>query len=193
VKLTQSKWILLILAVIVIGAIWAGMVLTQQSRQQQELQRNILLAQQKTAQIKIDDLVSKNDQLMMDKALYTAQIVETHSKLSTSFDDISATEAILESAHFYNLTIFELTSSGEANGSMSGNKFIVLPLNYHVAGELADIASFISDIKTLFPTGMIELYDLKIGGGVSAELPEIILNPTYTDATIKIIIYDYKG
>jgi Tfp pilus assembly protein PilO len=181
------------MAVIVIGAIWAGMTLTQQARQQEELKRNILLVQQKTAQIKIDDLTSKHNQLIMDKAQYTAQIIETEAKLSAFFDDISATDAILDSAHSYNLTIFELTSSGEANSSMAGNKFIVLPLNYHVKGNLANIAGFVSNIKTLFPTSVVQLYDFKIGGNAPAESPEIILEPTYTDATIKIIIYDYEG
>ncbi len=186
------------LLVVVIGAIWAGMVLTQQTRQQQELKRNLLLVQQKTAQIKLDDLTSKNELLIAEKAQYTGQIIETEIKLSTSLDDISATDAILESAHAHNLTIFDLTSSGEANGSMAGNKFTVLPLDYHVKGKLANIASFVSDIKNLFPTSVVQFYDFTIGGDTPAESTEIILLPTQstqtdTDATIKIIIYDYQG
>jgi Tfp pilus assembly protein PilO len=197
-KIRPSKWILLILLVVVIGAIWAGMVLTQQASQQQELKRNLLLVQQKTAQIKLDDLTSKNELLITEKTQYTGQIIETETRLSTSFDDISATDAILESAHAHNLTIFELTSSGESNGSMVGNKFVVLPLNYHVKGKLADMADFVSNIKNLFPTGVVQSYEFTIGGDTPAESTEIILIPTQssqmeTDATIKIIIYDYQG
>lgn len=197
-KIRQSKLLLLMLLVIVIGAIWAGMVLTRQARQQQDLKRNLLLVQQKTAQIKLDNLTSRNELLIAEKAQYLGQIIVTETRLSTSFDDISATDAILESAHTHNLTIFELTSRGEANGSMVGNKFVVLPLNYHVKGKLANIANFVSNIKNLFPTGVVQSYELTIGVDTPAESSEIILIPTQsdqmeTDATIKIIIYDYQG
>jgi Tfp pilus assembly protein PilO len=202
-KLKQSRWLLLILAVIVIGAIWIGLVLTQQAGQQQELKRNILLVQQRISQIKIDELTSKQAQLTQDKEQYTTQVVDAKARLSTSFDDISATDTILKSAHAYNLTIFQLASSGETNSSMAGNQFVTLPLNYRVSGSLTNLADFVSNIKTLFPTSVVQQYDFVTGNSNASNTSDNTTSPDPTpsgplynddtEATVNIIIYDYKG
>jgi Tfp pilus assembly protein PilO len=202
-KLKQLRWLLLILAVVVIGAIWIGLVLTQQAGQQQELKRNILLVQQRISQIKIDELTSKQTQLTQDKGQYTTQVVDAKARLSTSLDDISATDTILKSAHAYNLTIFQLASSGETNGSMAGNQFVTLPLNYRVSGSLTNLADFVSNIKTLFPTSVVQQYDFITGNSNSSNTSDNTTSPVptpsgqlyndYTEATVNIIIYDYKG
>jgi hypothetical protein len=208
VKLKQSTWIILVIGIIIIGAIWAGMILSQQAQQRRELEKNLVLVQQRIAQLKIDDLTRQKDQLILDKEVYTTQIIDTKAKLSSPFDSIAATGAIIESAHAHNLTILRLTSSGNDLGTMAGNIFTILPLDYQVAGSLTNMASFVSDIKTLFPTSVVQLYEFKIGVSNEsvenpAETPEIIVTPTpepsvptdadNTEATIKIIIYNYKG
>ena len=208
-KFSKSSWILLVLGVVVIGAIMVGMVLSQQAQQQRDLEKQLIESQKKLAQIKIDDLTASKDQLTQDKELYTTQIADAKAKLAAPIDNISATDVILKSAHEFEIRIVNINSGGKSNNTLADNKFTALPFTVQVEGNIANIAGFVSNIKTLFPTSVVETYQFAIGiptptpdqpAETPVEAPEITPTPTPppplpidTAATINIIIYDYKG
>ncbi len=213
-KFSKSSWIILILGIVVLGAFLIGMVRTQQIQQQQNLEKTLLADQQKLALTKIDDLTLKRDQLTQEKELYTAQIAAAKAKLAAPVDNIAGTETILNSAHEFDLKIVNINSGGKSNSTYSGNEFTALSFNLRVEGNIDNIAGFISNIKTLFPTSVVEAYQVDINTPTPTPTtpatptttptptptPSIAPTPTpafilpiNTAAMINIIIYDYKG
>jgi hypothetical protein len=187
VKFSKSSLTLLVLGVVVIGAIMTNMLRAQQVQQQQELKQQLIAAQQKLVLMNIDDLTLKKDQLTRDKELYASRIADAKAKLAAPFDDISATDILLKSAHEYDLLIVSIKSSGASDDTLAKNKFTVLPLTLQVEGSTVNIAGFISNLKTLFPTSLVETYQITITP------PEPTPTAIDTAATININIYDYKG
>jgi hypothetical protein len=188
------------MGVAIIGAILAGMVRTQQAQQQQNLEKQLFEAQKKLGLIKVDDLTSQKNQLIQTKELYTTQIAAAKTKLAAPIDNIAAIDVILNSAHEYDLIISNINSNGKSNTTFAGNKFTALPFTFQVEGSTANIASFVSNINNLFPTSIVETYQLNIDiptPAASPTTPEIkptsALPDLDTAATINIIIFDYKG
>ena len=204
----------------VIGVLSAAGARTQQIQQQQSLEKSLVAAQKKLMLLKLDELTAQKDQLIDNKTLYTAQIAAARSKLTAPIDNIAATDIILKSAHDFDLRIVNISSGGKSDNTLAGNKFTKLPFVLQVEGNLNNIAGFVSNVKTLFPTSTVETYQFGIGAIKAAspaieELPpseeattseapavvrEIILpnvatptSPTDTRASITITIYDYKG
>jgi hypothetical protein len=205
-KFSKSTWILLVLGVAVIGAILVGMVRSQQTQQQQDLEKKLTEAQQMLAQIKVEDLVTKKDQLTQEKALFTAQVADAKAKLTAPIDNISATDEILKSAHEFDIRIANINSNGKSNNTMAGNKFSTLSFSIQVEGSIDSVAGFVSNLKTLFPTCVIDTYQLNISTptptptSTPEDTPEVSSTPaltsslpTNTAANINIVIYDYKG
>jgi hypothetical protein len=208
---------MLVIGVAVIGAILVGMVRSQQVQQQQELEKKLGEAQQKLALVKVDDLIIQKDQLTQNKTQLTAQIADAKAKLAAPIDNIAATDVLLKTAHDYDVKIVNINSGGKTNSILAGNKFYALSFNLQLEGDLADIAAYVSNLKTLFPTSIVETYKLNIivptptpasvaGSSTQqpANTPEVtpevtrLPEPTTllsknTTANINLIIYDYKG
>lgn len=200
------------MGIVVLGAFLAGMVRTQQAQQQQNLEKTIFAAQQKLALTKIDDLTLKRDRLTQEKELYTVQIADAKAKLAAPIDNIAGTESILNSAHEFDLKIVNINSGGKTNITYSGNKFTALSYNLQVEGNINNVAGFVSNIKIIFPTSLVETYQFAINTptptptttptAIPTSTPNPSISPTpsptyilpiNTAATINIIIYDYKG
>jgi hypothetical protein len=208
VKFGKSSRIFLVLGVVVIGAIMVYLICSQQVQQRKDLETQVIAAQKKLAQLKIDDLIARKDQLLQNKELYSTQIAAAQAKLAAPIDNITATDKILESAHTFNLKIASINCGGKSNNTFAGNKFIVLPFTLEIEGTIVNMAAFVSNIKTLFPTALVETYRFAIGtptptpssaltsetepGDEPNPIP-IPLPPIDTTATINITIYDYKG
>jgi hypothetical protein len=219
-KFSKSSWIILVLVAMVIGVISIAGARTQQIQQQQSLEKSLVAAQKKLTLIKLDELTAQKDQLIDNQTLYTAQIAAARSKLTAPIDNIAATDIILKSAHDFNLRIVNISSGGISDNTMAGNKFTKLPFSLQVEGSLNNIAGFVSNVKILFPTSMVETYQFDIGAiktaspaeeelspsgeALTAESPPVVreitlpnvatpTSPTETRAGITITIYDYKG
>ena len=182
-KFSKSKLILAILGVVVIGAVIVGMVQSQQSQKQQELKTALLLAQKKLAQIEIDELTLQQEQIAREKELYTTKIAYARSKLAAPIDSIAATDTILQSAHDFDLRIVNINCSGNSNKTLANNKFTVLPFNVQVEGPTDNIAAFVSNIKTLFPTSVVETYQFNIGPSTQAPSPSSQVNSSADGST----------
>lgn len=199
-KFSKSSWLILALGVVVMGAIMVYMMWSQQVQQRQDLETQIIATQKKLALLKIEDLITQKDQLTRDKEIYTAQIAAAKTILAAPIDNIAATDAILKSAHDFELKIVSINSNGKVNSTFAGNKFVALPFNVQVEGNIANIAGFVSSIRTLFPTSVVETYQFAIGMPTPTTSPTAEITPTPmpifpadTAATISVIIYDYKG
>ncbi len=167
----------------VIGVLAAAGARTQQIQQQQVLEKSLVAAQKKLTLIKLDELIDQKDQLTDNKTLYTAQIAAARSKLTAPIDNIAATDVILKSAHDFGIKIATISSNGKSDNTMAGNKFTRLPFTLQVEGSLNGIAGFVSNVKTLFPTSVVETYQFGIGTNKIASPGEVELSPTPDNAT----------
>lgn len=193
-KFSKSSWILLALGAVVIIAFVSGMYLSQQAQQQENLGKQLFETQKKLGLVKIDDLTSQKDQLTQDKIQYTAQIAADKAQLSASLDDIAATDMILKSAHQFDIQITSINSNGKSDNTLAGNKFTVLPFSIQAEGSTKNITEFVSNLKTVFPTSMVEVCQLSLG--IPAPTPEAILTQSQsviTTAAINMSIYELKG
>jgi Tfp pilus assembly protein PilO len=204
-KFSKSSWILLTLGIAVIGVILAGMVWTQQAQQKQDLEKKLSEAQTKLAQVKFDELTARQTQLLEDKKTYTKEITAAKDQLTAPIDNISALDTILKSAGEFNITIVSINSNSKSMETFTGNSFSALPFSLQVKGNINDLADFVSNIKTLFPTSVVQTYQFAISTPTptAATTPApsptspvptpVIVLPIDTEATINIMIYDYKG
>jgi len=187
-KFSKSSLILLTLGVMIIGAIMAGMIWSQQAQQKKNLEKSLSEAQIKLSQIKIDDLMIKNAQLTQDKTLYTAKIGAAKDQLTAPFDNIAALDILLESAQEFDLRVLNINSNSKSTNTLAGNKFSVLPFTLQVEGNISKIAGFVSNIKEIFPTSVVETYQLNITPPLPTPTPTPNTAPTTTPAPTPSIV-----
>jgi len=84
-----------------------------------------------------------------------------------------------------------------------------MPFNLQVQGDISNIADFVTNIKIVFPTSVVDAYQFTMGkqtadpetpdGGIpaSSDPTPVVAPPSETlqvdSANINIIIYSYKG
>ncbi len=193
-KLSKSSWIVLALGVVLIAGISLGMSRSQQAEQQKQLTEKLAQAKAKLATMNIDELTGQKSRLTQQVDQYNTQTESVKQNLFAAEDDIEATDIILESARSFQVEVVNITSPGANLGELQGNQCRILPLKIQLNGDIDKMADFICNLSQIFPTSIIQEWQLNneepstSGAGEKQPAPA-----GTTSADISLVIYSYEG
>ncbi len=177
--------------VIVLGTLF--MVYSRQSGEQEELERNLAVAQTQLAK------------LISGKAAFESQLAEQEGKLAAAQAAISAAqrnfpgseasieydEMLSELAVFNNLQVISMTAKAPRDKKVGDVTFVVVAFDVEVRGEVNSILGMVSDIATdeRFASATVEMVNIDIPEG-EVGIGEEDEEPT---GTIELVGYSYGG
>jgi hypothetical protein len=204
-KFNKTTLIVLVVCVLVFCAAVLGWVYSQQNEQLKKLNTQLVTAQKKLAQIKLDDLNQQNDQINLQIKQFNEQLASNKARLRFKEDSIDVTSAILEIAKSYRINIIEIRSPGLSNEELAGTSLSTLTVELSIRGNIDDIASFIPALNKRFPTSIVALVQLnkvKAEPAPSPEPEQTPVLPTQSpiippekdfNGTLNFVIYNYEG
>jgi hypothetical protein len=195
-KFSKITWIVLLVCILVFCAAGLGWVYSQQSDQLKKLNTQLVTAQKKLAQIKLDDLNQQKDQLTLQIQQLNDQLASNKTRLRSKEDSIDVTKTILELAKSYRIEVTEIRSPGLSNEELAGTNLSTLTIDLVVNGEINDISNFAISLNERYPTSIDTVVQLNRGDSKTAEEPETepIIPPENTfGGTISLIIYNFQG
>lgn len=193
-KFNKTTWIVLAVCILVFCAAGLGWVYSQQSNQLEKLNTQLVTAQKKLAQIKLDDLNQQKDQITLQIKQLNDQLASNKTRLRSKEDSIDVTRTILELAKSYRIEITEMRSPGLSNEELAGTNLSTLTLDLSVAGNINDISNFAISLNERYPTSIDTVVQLTRGGAEpAAETVTIVPPENNFSGTISLVIYNYQG
>jgi len=195
-KLNKTTWIVLLVCVLVFCAAILGWVYSQQNDELKRLNSQLVTAQKRLAQIKLDELNQQKDQAALQIEKLNDQLASDKARLKSQEDSIEVTNAILELAKSHRIEITEIRSPGLASGELAGTNLGTLNLGLSVRGNINDIANFAVSLNERYPTSidtMIQIDRETPGTAEAAESEPVIPPEKYFRGTLDLVIYNYQG
>ena len=183
-KLSKTTLLLVITGIFAVVVIALGMVRYQQIGQQEELSRELALAQQNLGRTQPEELSSRQAELEEKLNQTTSQFEAVKSVLSQPIGSIKATGILFEIAKAYNLEVASMTSSGATTGSLEGVACSVITLAVRVEGDVPDIVNFITKLNSFFATGVVKSVTITIPEDTSSEK---------ASANFQLMVYTHGG
>ena len=182
-KLSKTSWLLITIGVFVIVLVGLGVIRSQQVNQQNQLNEELNTAELKLNGLQTEPLSQRRAELEQQLSQITSQSETARTALSQPLGSIDVSDFLFDIAEANSVNITVLKSSGLASTELAGITCTVLPLSASVEGNLADLASFITQLNEDLANSVI--------GSVSINVPEA--SEEIPSASIQLVIYTYQG
>ena len=172
-KLSKTTLVFLGVGIFAILAAGLGLTYSQRSREQNQLEQELSLAQLRlTKYSSPEELLSRQNELESQLAELGVQFEDAKGRLRQPVESIEVTDTLFEVAEACDVEIVELSSPGLASDSrnLRGITCSVLSLRAKAEGTVHDLISFIFMLSKKFPTGVFQ--------SVGISIPEVIVEET---------------
>ena len=208
-KLSKTAWLILGTGILVIALVSLYLVYSRQGHEREQLNDSLLVARATLPKVvsekedrerQLTQLENQLTQLESELTQATSLLAESKMSFPGSVESIEYDERLFRIADYYDLEITKLTSSEPGNKAVEGITYSVTSFEIDARGEVADILGFVNAIATDedFTTATVELVDMKVPGPLTEKekgelTEEEIEQAEKPSATIKLVIYGYKG
>ena len=185
IKLTKIAWLILAAGVVVVAFSSLGLAYFQQVDAKEQLDEEIELANRNLNALQLQELRSRQQELEQQLSDVISQIEIAKAALSTSIENIAATDTVFETANDSDVEINEYESADFYLGKLAGINFSTLPITTDIEGNVSDIIDFVINLNGNFATGAVQSVNILTSANITAV--------DDTEAIIKQSIYVYEG
>lgn len=182
-KLSKTSWLLITIGVFVIVLVGLSVIRSQQVNQQNQMNEELNTAELKLNGLQTESLSQRRAELEQKLSQVTSQSETARKALSQPLGSIDVSDFLFDIAEANSVNITVLNSPGLASTELTGVTCTVLPLSASVKGNLADLASFITQLNEDLANSVI--------GSVTINVPEA--SKESPSASIELVIYTYQG
>jgi len=212
-KLGKTAWIILVTGIFIIASASLYWLYLQEGPKQEQLNAQLSAVQAKIPKLAAEraHLESTLTELEDNLAQVTSQLKTAKAAFPALVESIEADELLFGIAEDWGLKITSLTASEPSDLEVEVEvemedievedvTYLVTSFNIDVKGEVTDILNFIHTIVNHrdFDTATVELVNIVVPEPISEEekeglTEEQIEEKEMPSATIKLVIYSYKG
>jgi hypothetical protein len=202
IRLSRTAWLILGIGVLVIALGSLYTVYSRQVSEQQGLEASLSAAQARWPQVisarqaAEAELTQWQDKL----AEATSLLAKSEAKFPESAESIKYDELLFDIADVCDLEVMSLTASEPSDEKVEDVTYFITSFTVEVKGEVANILDFINTIVTHedFITATVEVVNITVPEPLTEEekeglTKEEIKKKETPSATIKLVIYSYKG
>ncbi|MFC2044348.1 hypothetical protein ACFLT8_04045 [Chloroflexota bacterium] len=161
-KLSKRTWLFMLIAILIIAAAGMNIVRSQHIQQQKVLDENLAIAQMKLKGIPLEQFYSQVADLE-DSLNYTvSQYEEAKSIFSQQISSLTASNTLFDAAIVQGLEVINITASSPTSGNLAEIDCSVISLTVEVEGDISDIVSFVTELKSRFVTSLINSVTITI-------------------------------
>jgi len=183
-KLSKTSWWVLSVGIFVIFFAGLGLFRFQQIQQQNQLLREITIAENRLNGFQPEQLSAQKAELERQLGQVTSQFEAVKAIFSQPVKSVVASSILFDIAEAHNLEVTEISSLGLNNDSLYGIDCSVTSLTAKVEGDVTDLVSFIIDLNGQLVTDTIR--------SITITFPEIDSGEK-ASVDINMVIYAYQG
>ncbi len=203
-RLSKTAWLILGIGIFVIAFGSLYMVYSRQSGEREQLNNSLLVAQATLPKVvsekedwesQLSQLESQLTSLESELAQATSLLDSTEASFQEPVESIESDEELFKIAGYWDLEIISLTAEEPTDEVVDNITYSITPFTVDVEGEVADILDFISTITTdeYFIAATVELVSIVVPEPLTEKDKEGLTEGEMPSATIKLVIYGYKG
>jgi hypothetical protein len=182
-KFSKTSKILLIAGVLLIVFASLGFAGSQQLAQQEKLNEDLQVAQQRVSTLQMEQLNGQQTQLNQQIAQANTQIKSAAAVLKQPIDSVSVTAQLFQIAANAGVTITSINAAGLSQDDVEKVKCSAQKLTVEINGERDSLIAFVTALNTDFTTGVVQAADISV--------------PTTEDkapsASVQLAVYSYGG
>ena len=184
--LKLSKTTLLVIAVgaFVIISATLGAAYSQRAGELNELNEKLALSQSNLQRVQLDKLSSEQKELEGQLTQATSQLEAVKAVLSQPVGSVAASNTLFSLAKSYELEVTEVTSPGPSSASLEEIACSAISLSARLEGEVPNLVSFVTELNTSLPTGVIKSMTITVPETTSEEKASV---------DIQWVVYTYQG
>jgi hypothetical protein len=172
-KLSNAKWVLILIGVVIVAFVALGTVYSQESDKQSQLDQDLAQAQLILSKSSSNFQAEKqelNDKMSQAKA----EIDVLKPVLSPSIESIEAVDSLFKIAQNCNMVILNVAATVPAKDKLNGANYATVQLTVKVQGQQTNILGFLTEWTKTNPTGVIQSVETALS---------VSKNPATTDNT----------
>ena len=183
-KLSKTSWWVLTVGIFVIFFAGLGLVRFQQIQQQNQLRKEITVAEVRLNGIQPEKLFAEKTELERQLYQATSQFETVKAIFSQQVKSVAASSILFDIAEIHDLEVTEVSSLGSDNDSLYGINCSVVSLTAKIEGDVTNLVSFIIDLNSQLVTDIIR--------SITITFPEIG-SEEKASVDINMVIYTYQG
>jgi len=183
-KLSKRTGLVIAIGIFVIAAAVLSMMRSQMVDEQEKMNKELATAQVKLKGLQLEQLSSQMAELDKQQSQMKSQIEAVKGVLSQSVRSTAASSVLYDIAEASGLEVTEVSSSGSVTGKLEGVTCLVVSLTAKVEGDAPNLVTFINQLSSYFPNGVVN--------SVTITIPEKDKGEKAL-ADIKLVVYTYKG
>ncbi|HEY96342.1 MAG TPA: hypothetical protein G4O15_15565 [Dehalococcoidia bacterium] len=163
-----------------VGLISIWVAYLSEVREQKALSEKLLLVEEQTADISIEETVNKQ---LVEKdriADFEAQIAATQTRISIPLITSDLFKDILTTANNTDVHITSINSNPLSNEAITGINYRTMTIDFSIAGSANKLYEFVDSMSQYFTTGILKTLSINIQGGNAA-------------ATMRLTIYSFRS
>ncbi len=183
-KLSKTSWLVLTVGVAIIIFASLGVVRLQQLNEQNRLNEQLSLTEQRLDRLQVEQLSSQKEELERRLSQTMSQLEAAKASLSQPIESITVSDTLFDIAEACGVEITEFSSSELASSDLEGITCSVLPLTVTVEGDAPNLINFISKLNDDFLTGAIHSININVSEDTGEER---------SSANIRLLVYNYRS
>lgn len=182
-KLGKRTLLVIAIGIFVVVGISLSMVRSQQVKEQNQLNEELILARSNLERVQPEKLSSQQAVLESRLSQATSQLEGFKTTLSEPIGGIAVSDIVFNVAKAHGVEVIEMTSPGRTSGSLEELVCSVISLTAKVEGDLPNLVDFIINLNRYLATSVVK--------AVKITIPETE-NGEKASADIQLIIYSYQ-
>jgi len=183
-KLSKKTLLVIAAGAFVIIAASLGMVSSQRVGEQNQLNKQLTLAQSRLRAVQLETLSTQQAELESQLGQATSQFEAVKALLAQPGGSVSASTILFDVARAHNLEVTEIASPGPTSDTLEGLACSVTSLTARVEGDVPNLVSFILKLNIHLTTGVVKSIAITIPEAASGEK---------ASADIQLVVYTSQG
>ena len=191
-KLNKRTGLVIASAIFVVVGICLYMGYSERVDEQNQLKEQLAQVQTDLRRVQLETLSARQAVLSTNLSQATSELEVVKAKLSQPVGSINASSMLFDVAKTYGLVVTEMTSPGPVSDSLEGVTYSVLSLTARVEGDVPSLISFVTELNSLFTTGIVKSTTITVPG-TSPETDNETNNEGKPSVDIQLVVYTYGG
>ncbi len=183
-KLTRTSLLLIVAGVCFVASVALSFVCSQQVQQQSQLKEKLTSAQSNLKGVRLEQLTTQQAELEKQLSQATSQFEAARAIFSELAGNTTAISIFFKVAKDNGMEVTEIKSPGPAEDTLGGATCSVILLNAKVEGNLPNLVSFITNLKSSLVNGVIKSVTITMAEATNGD---------NASANIQMVIYTYGG
>jgi hypothetical protein len=169
-KLGKTSLLIIVLGIFIIAFGSLGFTRSKQVEERSQLEDEISVAEKRLDNLQLRGLYTQQEELeaQLDNAL--SQLDVAKDALRETIESTEVIDSIFQIADASDVKIIEIGSSDISSDKLEGITCSVVRLNIRAEGEVSNLISYVTNLNTGFPTGLVTSAELNIPGETQEEM-----------------------